>query len=81
MFHARTLVASPAYSGPAGGCTGGVAIIIPHGTTLLRAEDLVPGCAVAATIRRGDSTYRLVSVYLPPSRKAETIEAIRQAIE
>eukprot|EP00959_Pyramimonas_sp_CCMP1952_P080914 1690149-Pyramimonas_sp.AAC.1 len=45
MFHARTLVASPAYIGPAGGRAGGVAILIPHGTTLLRAEDLVPGRA------------------------------------
>eukprot|EP00959_Pyramimonas_sp_CCMP1952_P419694 8791089-Pyramimonas_sp.AAC.1 len=55
-------------------------MLIPRGTTLLHSQDLVPGCAVAATIRRTNSTYRLVSVYLPPSRKAETIEAIRQAI-
>eukprot|EP00959_Pyramimonas_sp_CCMP1952_P368471 7718272-Pyramimonas_sp.AAC.1 len=61
MFHARTLIASPAYIGPAGGRAGGVAILIPHGTTLVRSEDIVPGCAVAATIRRGESTYRLVS--------------------
>eukprot|EP00959_Pyramimonas_sp_CCMP1952_P278439 5821358-Pyramimonas_sp.AAC.1 len=30
MFHARTLIASPAYTGPAGGRAGGVAILIPH---------------------------------------------------
>eukprot|EP00959_Pyramimonas_sp_CCMP1952_P238258 4978903-Pyramimonas_sp.AAC.1 len=53
MFHARTLVASPAYIGPAGGCAGGVAMLIPHGTTPLHSEDLVPGCADASTCGAG----------------------------
>ena len=81
MFPARTLVASPAFVGPGGGLSGGVAILLPHGVTLVRSEELVPGCGIAATVRIGSDLLRVVSVYLPPSRKEATLASLREAAE
>eukprot|EP00959_Pyramimonas_sp_CCMP1952_P042366 886104-Pyramimonas_sp.AAC.1 len=37
---------------------------------------MVPGCAVAAVVQQGESRFREVSVYLPPSRKEDTLSEI-----
>eukprot|EP00959_Pyramimonas_sp_CCMP1952_P038777 811919-Pyramimonas_sp.AAC.1 len=42
---------------------------------------MVPGCAVAAVVRQGENRFRVVSVYLPPSRKEDTLSEIAIASE
>eukprot|EP00959_Pyramimonas_sp_CCMP1952_P142508 2983300-Pyramimonas_sp.AAC.1 len=42
---------------------------------------MVPGCAVAAVVQQGEWRIRLVSIYLPPTRKEETLAEIASASE
>eukprot|EP00959_Pyramimonas_sp_CCMP1952_P065680 1371322-Pyramimonas_sp.AAC.1 len=81
MFPARTVVASPGFLGPTGGLARGVGILLPHGTPLLEQRDIVPGCAVAATVQQGDRRVRLASIYLPPTGEEETLVDIAMAVE
>eukprot|EP00959_Pyramimonas_sp_CCMP1952_P169407 3538816-Pyramimonas_sp.AAC.1 len=81
MFPARTIVASPGFLGPAGGLAGGVGIILPHGSPLLEQQDMVPGCAIAAIVQQGERRIRLVSAYLPPTRKDDALVDIIAAAE
>eukprot|EP00959_Pyramimonas_sp_CCMP1952_P448224 9385678-Pyramimonas_sp.AAC.1 len=76
MFPARTLVASPGYPGPTGGLAGGIGVLFPHGISFLEQQILVPGCAIAAIVQHGEKRFRMVSVYLPPARKEDTLSGI-----
>eukprot|EP00959_Pyramimonas_sp_CCMP1952_P036994 774180-Pyramimonas_sp.AAC.1 len=51
-------------------------MLLPHGVALLEYQVMVPGCAVAAVVRQGEIRFRVVSVYLPPSRKEDTLSEI-----
>ena len=58
-----------------GGLQGGVAILCPGPARVEARRELVPGCAVEATITGlpGAPAVTYVSLYLPPGRQAEVI--------
>ena len=58
-----------------GGLQGGVAILCPGPARVEARRELVPGCAVEATITGlpGVPAVTYVSLYLPPGRQAEVI--------
>eukprot|EP00959_Pyramimonas_sp_CCMP1952_P352941 7394128-Pyramimonas_sp.AAC.1 len=80
MFPARRVVAPPACPGPGGGWAGGVATILSQEYELINSTALVPGCAIAATVRKQDHTLRVASVYLPPDRRSEVLAALAGAL-
>ena len=69
------VVRSLACAGPQGGLQGGVAILCPGPARVEARRELVPGCAVEATITGlpGASAVTYISLYLPPRRQAEVI--------
>ena len=81
MFPVRHVIASPAYLGPGGGWSGGVAIIVPQDYDVVRTQVAVPGCVIAVTLRQGEETFRLVSVYLPPDRRQEVLADAADALD
>jgi hypothetical protein len=79
LFPGTAVVASPARAGPNGGPQGGVAILVPAPHTLLRWEEFVPGCGLAAWVRTDEGREVMVlSIYLPPDDRVNVLRALQE---
>ena len=59
--------------------TGGVAVLLPPGTVLIKETELVKGRAIAALVQDRAVSYYIISVYLRPSEKKQNVEQIIRA--
>ena len=76
LFPTYDVHSSPAILGPSGGPVGGVAIILPHNMTLRSVHVRVPGCGLEVIVERDNARLSISSIYLPPDRKENTINAL-----
>ena len=74
------VIHSPAVATDRGGTSGGVAIILPAGSTLVSSRTLVPGYAVAAHVTVQGTSLRILSLYFPPGRQTQIVAGIRDAL-
>ena len=58
---------------------GGVAILLPPGTVLIKETELVKGRAIAALIQDRTISYYVISIYLRPGEKKQNVEQIIRA--
>ena len=67
--------------GPQGGPQGGVAVLCPGPKRVVARKELVPGCAVAATIAgpSDEPAVTYVSIYMPPGCQMEVLSALEGA--
>ena len=77
-FPTASVISSSSRPGPRGGPQGGVAILVPRQFRVTGHREVVPGCCVEATLRRGDAaedspTTTVRSLYLPPDSRQEIL--------
>ena len=80
-FPSATLVSAPAVRGPNSGSASGVAIVVPAQYEVKNESVLVPGCALACVLedRFTALRFRVVVIYLPPTRREDVIAGLPRA--
>ncbi len=73
------VIHSPAVPTLRGGSSGGVAVIVPAGSQVTSSRVVLPGLVVEACVQVHGASLRLLSVYFPPGRQAQTLADLRGA--
>eukprot|EP00972_Heterocapsa_arctica_P099281 14650294-Heterocapsa_arctica.AAC.1 len=76
-FPGNKVATAPAIRSVEGGWLGGVATIVPIGTTLIGHAILEPAYRLQCVIQRGSlPAERFINMYLPPRARLSTLRAI-----